>query len=71
MLGPILEEVSDEMKDEANFGKIDIDKEVEIASKYQVTSIPTLILFKDGKEVDRIIGLKDAKALKEFIRKVK
>ncbi|NGX62976.1 MAG: Thioredoxin [Candidatus Anoxychlamydiales bacterium] len=69
MLAPVLEEVSDEMKDKATFGKVDIDKQVKLATQYQVTSIPTLILFKDGKEVDRIVGLKDAKALKEFIEK--
>lgn len=71
MLGPILEEVSDEMKDEANFGKIDIEKEVKLATQFQVTSVPTIVLFKDGQEVDRIVGLKDAKALKEFIKKAK
>ncbi|NGX28580.1 MAG: Thioredoxin [Candidatus Anoxychlamydiales bacterium] len=71
MLAPILEELSEEMKDQASFGKIDIDKQVKLASTYQVTSIPTLVLFKDGKEVDRIVGLKDAKALKEFIKKAK
>jgi len=69
MLAPVLEEVSDEMKDKATFGKVDIDKEVKLATQYQVTSIPTLILFKNGKEVDRIVGLKDAKALKEFVEK--
>lgn len=71
ILAPILEELSEEMKDHASFGKIDIDKQVKLASTYQVTSIPTLVLFKDGKEVDRIVGLKDAKALKEFIKKAK
>jgi thioredoxin 1 len=69
MLGPIIEEVANEMEDKASFGKIDIDVEVNLASKYQVTSIPTLILFKNGKEIDRIVGLKDADSLITFIQK--
>ncbi len=70
MLAPVLEEVATEMVNKAIIGKIDIDVEVNIASKYQVTSIPTLILFKNGKEIDRVVGLKDADALKKFIQKV-
>jgi thioredoxin len=69
MLAPILDEVAEEMHDKVHFGKVDIDKQVKIATDYQVTSVPTLILFKDGKEVDKIVGLRDATALKEFIEK--
>ncbi len=69
MLAPVVEEVADSLKDKASFGKVDIDKQVKLATEYQVTSIPTLVLFKDGKEVDRIVGLRDEKALKEFVEK--
>jgi len=69
MLAPVIEEVAEEMSDKASFGKVDIDKEVKLATDYQVSSIPTLILFKDGKEVDRIVGLRDANALTKFIQK--
>lgn len=69
MLAPILEEIAKEMKNQVIIAKIDIDTEINLASKYQVTSIPTLILFKDSKEIDRIVGLKDANALKKFIQK--
>jgi thioredoxin 1 len=67
MLSPILEEISDEMKDQAAFGKLDIERNQKIAGNFQVTSVPTLILFKDGKEVNRLVGLRDANGIKDFI----
>jgi len=69
MLAPVVEDVADSLKDKASFGKVDIDKQVKLATEYQVTSIPTLVLFKDGKEIDRIVGLRDEKALKKFVEK--
>jgi thioredoxin 1 len=69
MLAPIIDEVASDMKGKAKIGKVDIDKEIKVATDYQVTSVPTMILFKDGKEVDRIVGLRDADAIKEFINK--
>ena len=69
MLAPIIDEVAADMEGKAKIGKVDIDKEIKVATDYQVTSVPTLILFKDGKEVDRIIGLRDVEAIKEFIQK--
>lgn len=67
MLVPILEELASEMQGKVTFCKVDIDQAQEITSEHQVTSVPTLILFKDGKEINRTIGLKDAVALREFI----
>lgn len=67
MLAPVLEQVATEMQGKAKFGKIDIDSEQKTAAQFQVTSVPTLILFKDGREVNRIVGLCDADAVKEFV----
>ncbi len=67
MLTPVLEKVSQEVAGKATIAKLDIDQAQEIASSYQVTSVPTLILFKDGKEVGRLVGLRDAGTIKEFI----
>jgi thioredoxin 1 len=67
MLAPVLEKVAKEVSGKATIAKLDIDHAQKIASGFQVTSIPTLILFKDGKEVGRLIGLRDAEAVKEFI----
>jgi len=68
MLAPILEQVAKEMSDQVTIGKVDIDAEQKTASQFQVTSVPTMILFKDGKEVNRLVGLRDAKGIKEFIQ---
>ncbi len=67
MLTPVIEEVAREMHASVTFGKVDIDHSQKIASMFQVTSLPTLILFKDGKEVNRLVGLHDAGAIKKFI----
>ncbi len=67
MLTPVLEEVAEEMKGKLTIVKLDIDKSQTIASKFQVTSVPTLILFKDGAEAGRLVGLRDAGAIKEFV----
>ena len=67
MLKPVLDEVAEEMQGKATFGKVDIEKNQKIASTVNVTSIPTLVLYKDGKEVDRLVGLRDKDALSEFV----
>ncbi|GAB5412301.1 MAG: thioredoxin [Chlamydiales bacterium] len=67
MLTPVLEEVATELKGKVVVAKLDIDKSQALASKFQVTSVPTLILFKDGAEAGRLVGLRDAEAIKEFV----
>ncbi|SCA62557.1 Thioredoxin [Chlamydiales bacterium SCGC AG-110-P3] len=66
-LAPILEEVATEVKGRAIVGKLDIDLSQDTTTKYEVTSVPTLILFKNGQEIERAIGLKDADSLKSMI----
>lgn len=68
MVGPIIEELSEELKDEYVVAKLDVDAEQEIAIKYQVMSIPTLILFKDGKEVKRTVGFRPKAQILDFIK---
>lgn len=67
MLAPVLEQVAKEMKGKAVVAKVNIDTEQGTASEYQITSVPTMILFKNGKEVNRLIGLRNAEALKAFV----
>ncbi len=57
MLGPILKEVKDELGDDVKIIKIDVDKNQSIAAKYQVRGVPTMILFKNGKQVWRQSGV--------------
>ena len=66
-LVPILDELSSEMSGKAVIAKLDIDQGSNTASKYQVTSVPTLILFKDGNEVGRLVGLREKDDIKAMI----
>lgn len=67
MMSPVIEAFATEMLQKVKVGKLDIDASQKTTQTYQVTSIPTLILFKNGKEVKRIVGLKDLAALKKLI----
>ncbi|MDD4937428.1 MAG: thioredoxin [Candidatus Shapirobacteria bacterium] len=58
MLGPVIEEISIELKDKIKVVKINVDEAQEISTQYNVSSIPTVILFKDGQIVDTIIGFR-------------
>ena len=55
-LGPIVEQVGDEMADRLTVLKCNVDDEGELAQQFQIVSIPTLILFKDGKPVHTMVG---------------
>ena len=69
MLGPIIDQVVEQFKGKLKVGKIDIDSEQKVATEYQVTSIPTLIFFKEGKEINRLVGLRDFSSIKEIVEK--
>ena len=69
MLTPVLERVAKDVGGKVKVAKLDIDDSQRIAANLQVTSVPTMILFKDGKEVGRMVGLKDDDAIKAFIQK--
>ena len=56
-LGPILDEVKDELEDAVKIIKIDVDKNQPLATKYQVRGVPTMILYKEGKQVWRQSGV--------------
>ena len=67
MQAPILEEVKKNVGDKANIVKVDIDKNEELARRYNVQSIPTLIMFKNGEAVWRAVGLQQADILEAKI----
>lgn len=67
MLGPVVEEIAKEYEGKAKVGKVDVDASPNTAGQFGVQSIPTILIFKDGKEVDRIIGFKSKEALIEII----
>lgn len=55
-IGPAVEEIANEYRDKARVFKVDVDSDADLASKYGIMSIPALLVFKDGKEVDRHVG---------------
>ena len=56
IIEPVIEELSREYTGKVVFGKLDVDENREIAMKFSITSIPSLLVFKQGKFVDRIVG---------------
>ncbi|MBR4003694.1 MAG: thioredoxin [Clostridia bacterium] len=70
MLAPVLEQVADEVKEKATIKKLDIDECLDIAKEFNVMSVPTMILFKDGKEVERIVGLRQKNQIIETINNI-
>ncbi|AWG41788.1 thioredoxin [Treponema pallidum] len=69
MLGPVLEEVESEVGSGVVIGKLNVDDDQDLAVEFNVVSIPTLIVFKDGKEVDRSIGFVDKSKILTLIQK--
>lgn len=67
MLAPVVEELAQEMAGKVTIAKVDTDQSVNVAARYEVTSIPTLILFKNGQIVKRVVGLKDLDALRKMV----
>ncbi|KLE16669.1 thioredoxin [Clostridium sp. C8] len=68
MIAPIIEEVSTEITN-ARFIKIDVDENANLANKYQILSIPTLMIFKNGTPVDTLVGFMPKDSLKDAIIK--
>lgn len=69
MAEPILEELSEEYKDKVLIAKLNVDEDPEFSAKYDVMSIPTTILFKDGKILDRQIGFSGKQSFENLIKK--
>jgi len=70
MMGPIVEELAGEMGDKAKIGKLNVDENPATAQTFSVMSIPTLLVFKDGKVVQKFIGVQSKEALKEALEKI-
>jgi len=68
MLGPVIEEISQEVKD-TKVVKVNVDESQDIAVKYNIVSIPTVILFKDGQIVDTLIGFRQKQEYLNAINK--
>lgn len=71
MLAPVLIELDKKYGDEVEFYKVNIDESEDAAIRYGVSSVPTLIFFKDGEEIDRQVGFADEDELSDWIEEMK
>jgi len=70
MQGPIIEDVAKTLGDKAKVGKLNVDENPTIAGKYSVMSIPTLMIFKDGKPVKQFVGVQNKETLVSELNKL-
>ncbi len=68
MLSPVLDELAGEMKNEVKVVKVNVDEEPELASKFGIMSIPTVIAFKQGKAVSKVVGFRSKEDFKNMLR---
>ena len=67
MIGPIIDELSDEYTGKAKIGKVNVDQNSDISMKYGIRSIPTILIMKDGEVVDKQVGVTTKEKLKSKI----
>ena len=68
MVGPILDQLAAESQGRYRIAKLNVDENPQIASRFQIASIPTMLIFKDGKLIDRIIGAQPKNAIAERLQ---
>lgn len=69
MIAPVLEEISSDLDGKADIVKVNVDENQATAAEFGVMSIPTLILFKDGEEVEKVVGFQPKEQLTALIEK--
>ena len=67
LLAPVLDKVAQEFEGRIRFAKVNVDENPELAAKYGIVSIPTVMLFRDKEQPKRLSGLVDAQTLREFL----
>ena len=67
LLAPVLDKVAQEFEGRIRFAKVNVDENPELAAKYGIVSIPTVMLFRDKEQPKRLIGLVDEQTLREFL----
>ncbi len=69
MIAPIIDQLADDFEGKAKIAKVNVDEQRDLAVKFRVMSIPTLILFKDGQVLDQIMGARPKAELVKFVQK--
>lgn len=67
MIAPVISQIAEEYKGKVKVGKVNVDDENALAMKYKISSIPTLILFKDGEPINSLIGLSSKSEIENMI----
>ena len=67
MLAPYLERLAGEFAGRVKFAKLNVDEAAELAGRYEITGVPTLLLFRDGQPVDSVVGMAPPQALKRWL----
>ena len=67
MIAPLLSKIAEEYDGKVKIGKVNVDEQSELAMKYQIASIPTLVLFKNGKAIKSLVGLHSKNEIEEMI----
>ncbi len=70
MLSPIMDQIADEMSDKIKVCKLNIDTETEVARRFGIMSIPTVLIFKEGKLIDKFVGAHPKKSIEEKINSI-
>ncbi len=70
MIEPIIEELAEKYKDKAVIGKMNVDENYNVPVQYGIRAIPTILFFKDGEVVDRVVGVVPAAVLEEKLKKL-
>ena len=70
MMAPVIEELAEEYDGKVKIGKLDVDENSDIAARYGVMSIPTIILFKNGEVFSKSVGLQDKEVLENAIKEM-
>jgi thioredoxin 1 len=69
MMGPIVDDLATDFEDKVKFGKVNIDDNPEITAKFEISSVPTFVLMKEGTILEKISGALTQEELKEIIEK--
>lgn len=67
MIAPVVSEIAEQYKDKLKVGKVNVDEQGDLAIKYGIESIPTLIIFKDGRPINTAVGYHSKSELEEFV----
>ncbi|MEF9990850.1 MAG: thioredoxin [Romboutsia sp.] len=67
MLAPVYDALAQDVEDRADFIKIDIDQSMPLAERFTISTVPTVVIFKDGKEMDRLVGFIPKENLKRKV----